>query len=165
MSGDADPAGKPDWESDGRDWPNRDASRFVEAGGLTWHVQLMGQGPVLLLLHGTGAATHSWRDLAPLLAERFTVYAPEHPGTTPGAPDDVLHLDGLWDLVLCYDEVLQALGLEGASLAGHSFGGMMACELAAAVPGRAPFIFPSGGLRRLPARRTICAGSWRRAPR
>ncbi|NBQ74895.1 MAG: alpha/beta hydrolase, partial [Acetobacteraceae bacterium] len=58
----------PSWEKDGRDWPNRTASRFVEAGGLNWHVQLMGQGPCLLLLHGTAAATHSWRDLAPLLA-------------------------------------------------------------------------------------------------
>jgi pimeloyl-ACP methyl ester carboxylesterase len=65
------------------------------------------------------------------------VYAPEHPGTTPGTPDDVHHLDGLWDLVLCYDEVLRALGLESAAFVGHSFGGMMACELAATVPGRA----------------------------
>ena len=58
------------WDQDGHDWPNRDASRFVEAAGLTWHVQIAGQGPVLLLLHGTGASTHSWRDLLPGLAER-----------------------------------------------------------------------------------------------
>jgi len=43
------------WERDGRDWPNRAFSRFIEAGGLRWHVQVMGQGPVALLLHGTGA--------------------------------------------------------------------------------------------------------------
>lgn len=53
------------WDRDGRDWPNRAASRFVEVGGIHWHVQQLGQGPVLLLLHGTGAATHSWRDIAP----------------------------------------------------------------------------------------------------
>ena len=52
----------------------------VAAGGLRWHVQVAGDGPVLLLLHGTGAATHSWRDLLPLLAERFTVVAPDLPG-------------------------------------------------------------------------------------
>ena len=40
----------------------------------------MGRGPVLLLVHGTAAATHSWRDLAPLLARRFTVVAPDLPG-------------------------------------------------------------------------------------
>jgi len=72
--------GKLVWERDGRDWPNRDASRFVRAGGLRWHVQKTGTGPVLLLVHGTGAATHSWRELAPLLARRFTVIAPDLPG-------------------------------------------------------------------------------------
>ena len=61
------------WERDGADWPHRAASRFVWAGGVHWHVQQLGQGPVALLLHGTGASTHSWRDLAPLLAEHSTV--------------------------------------------------------------------------------------------
>jgi magnesium chelatase accessory protein len=69
-----------DWHRDGGQWPNRRASRFVRAGGLRWHVQVLGDGPVLLLLHGTGAATHSWRDLLPLLAKRFTVVAPDLPG-------------------------------------------------------------------------------------
>lgn len=62
-----------DWDSDGRDWPNREASRFVAAGPLTWHVQEKGSGPPVVLLHGTGAATHSWRHLMPLLADRKSV--------------------------------------------------------------------------------------------
>ncbi len=68
------------WEKDGADWPNREASRFVAAGGLDWHVQVAGSGPSMLLLHGTGASTHSWRDLFMPLAERFTVIAPDLPG-------------------------------------------------------------------------------------
>ena len=40
----------------------------------------MGQGPVVLLIHGTGAASHSWRGLAPLLASDFTLIAPDLPG-------------------------------------------------------------------------------------
>jgi magnesium chelatase accessory protein len=43
------------WNRDGGDWPNREASGFVEAAGSRWHVQKMGQGPPLLLIHGTGA--------------------------------------------------------------------------------------------------------------
>ena len=45
-----------DWNSDGAKWPNRESSRFVRAGGLDWHVQVMGKGkgPVLLLLHQIG---------------------------------------------------------------------------------------------------------------
>ena len=60
------------WSRDGADWPNRDASIFVEAAGIRWHVQRMGEGPPLLLIHGTGAATHSWRGLLPLLAQHFS---------------------------------------------------------------------------------------------
>jgi pimeloyl-ACP methyl ester carboxylesterase len=71
------------------------------------------------------------------LAKGFTVYAPTHPGTAPDAPDDIYQLDGLWDLVLCYDELLRALKLDEAVLVGHSFGGMVACEMAAAYPRRA----------------------------
>lgn len=68
------------WSADGSGWPNRQASRFVEAAGYRWHVQVLGQGPVALLAHGTGAATHSWRALMPLLAKQFTVVAPDLPG-------------------------------------------------------------------------------------
>ena len=71
---------RPDWRVEGRGWPLAEHSRFVSAGGIDWHVQVMGNGPVALLLHGTGAATHSWRDLAPLLARDFTIVAPDLPG-------------------------------------------------------------------------------------
>jgi magnesium chelatase accessory protein len=62
------------------DWPHRTASRFVSAGGIEWHVQVMGKGPCALLLHGTGASTHSFRDLAPALAPDFSVIAVDLPG-------------------------------------------------------------------------------------
>jgi magnesium chelatase accessory protein len=77
------------WSSDGIDWPNREASRFIDAAGYRWHVQTMGEGPIALFAHGTGAATHSWRALPPLLSRYFTVVAPDLPGhgftETPGA--------------------------------------------------------------------------------
>lgn len=75
----------PDWAIQGLDWPNHAASRFVEAAGYRWHVQMMGPdsadaAPVCLLLHGTGAATHSWRGVMPLLARDFSVVAIDLPG-------------------------------------------------------------------------------------
>jgi pimeloyl-ACP methyl ester carboxylesterase len=94
-----------------------------------------GSGPALVFFHGSWGL--AWDPFLDELARTFTVYAPEHPGTTPEAPDDIYHLDGLWDLVLCYDELRRALGVERAVLAGHSFGAMVACELAAADPDRA----------------------------
>jgi pimeloyl-ACP methyl ester carboxylesterase len=94
-----------------------------------------GSGPALVFFHGPWGL--AWDPFLDTLARDFTVHAPEHPGTTPGAPDDIYQLDGLWDLVLCYDDLLEALGLEQALFVGHSFGAMVACEVAAASPRRA----------------------------
>ncbi len=109
------------WDRDGRDWPNHAASRFVDAGGFRWHVQVMGRGPALLLLHGTGASTHSWAKVAPLLAEHFTVVAPDLPGhaftDTPGA--DGLTLPGMAKSLAALTETL---ALKPELAVGHSAG-------------------------------------------
>jgi magnesium chelatase accessory protein len=112
---------RPLWDRDGRDWPNRRASRFVQAGGLRWHVQQLGRGPLVLLVHGTGAATHSWGVLAPLLARRFTVVAPDLPGHgfTETPPSQRLSLPGMAEAL---GELLGALGISPALAIGHSAG-------------------------------------------
>ena len=116
---------KPDWSVEGRDWPNRNASRFVLAGGLRWHVQIMGSGPTVLLLHGAGAATHSWRDVAPILASNFTVVAPDLPGhgftDTPASRG--LSLDGMASGVSRLMDVLDARPVMAV---GHSAGAAIA---------------------------------------
>lgn len=104
-----------------RDWPNREASRFVRAGGLQWHVQVAGAGPVLLLLHGTGAATHSWRGLLPLLARQFTVVAPDLPGHgfTEAPAMSRMSLAGM---ARALQTLLWTLEMTPAMAAGHSAG-------------------------------------------
>ena len=69
-----------DWEANRKSWPHAAHSRFVTVHGQTWHLQTFGKGPVLLLLHGTGASTHSWRDLVLTLAQDHTVICPDLPG-------------------------------------------------------------------------------------
>lgn len=117
------------WEDEGRDWPGRAHSRFVAAGGLRWHVQVAGDGPVLLLLHGTGASTHSWRDLLPRLAERFTVVAPDLPGHGFSAtlPRERTSLPGF---AAALAALLAELGLVARYTAGHSAGAAIAAQLA-----------------------------------
>lgn len=111
------------------DWPNRAASRYLEAGGLRWHVQTLGDvGPVLLLLHGTGAATHSWAGLAPLLAERFRVVAPDLPGH--GYSGYSARARSLPGMAAALGALLQALALSPALLVGHSAGAAVAVRLA-----------------------------------
>lgn len=114
-----------DWRTNGADWPNRGASRFVDAR-LRWHVQVMGAGPVLLLLHGTGASTHSWRDMMPLLAQRFTVVAPDLPGHgfTPPLPTPTLPA-----MARSVTRLIEALGLSPAMIVGHSAGAAIALRM------------------------------------
>ena len=97
-------------------------------------VHVAGSGPPVVFLHGAYGLT--WDPFLDGLAEQFTVYAPEHPGTTLGDPDGVKALDDLWDLVLYYDELFAQLGLENPTVIGHSFGGMVASEIAACYPQR-----------------------------
>jgi magnesium chelatase accessory protein len=114
-------ADRPDWEREGRDWPNRDASAFVTAGGLRWHVQRRGTGPCILLVHGTGAATHSWAGVLPLLAARFQVVAPDIPGHgfTESPPAHRLSLPGMAGALA---SLVVELGVRPALAVGHSAG-------------------------------------------
>jgi magnesium chelatase accessory protein len=104
------------WDRDGLDWPNRAASRFVSAGGLRWHIEDMGSGPVVLLLHGTGASTHSWRRFAPILAHRFRVIALDLPGHGFTESPRASHLT--------LPHMSQAIAI------GHSAGAAILCRMA-----------------------------------
>lgn len=76
-------SGRLDWAVERRHWPHHDASRFVDAGGCRWHVQVLDGAPgrpVWWLLHGTGAASHSWRALMDRLAPAVTLVVPDLPG-------------------------------------------------------------------------------------
>ena len=117
-------------ERDGADWPNRDASRFVEVGGLRWHVQLMGAGPTLLLVHGAGAATHSWRALMPLLARRFRVIAPDLPGHGFSDPLKARELS-LPGMARALGALLRAMDVSPRVVVGHSAGAATGGDAAA----------------------------------
>ncbi|MEO0993727.1 MAG: alpha/beta fold hydrolase BchO, partial [Pseudomonadota bacterium] len=122
-------ASPPLWRRDGRDWPHRDTSRFVRAEGLEWHVQVTGSGPVALLLHGAGGASHSWRGLIPLLAEHYTVVVPDLPGHgfTGTPPDPGLALPAMARRL---SGLVSALG-EAPSLGiGHSAGAAILMQMA-----------------------------------
>ena len=95
-------------------------------------VRVGGSGPPLVYLHAAGGPI--WDPFIEWLTESFTVYAPHHPGTGETQRESIHSVDSLWDLVLIYEEIFNALGLHGVPVIGTSFGGMMACELAAHRP-------------------------------
>ena len=122
-------AAAPTLEVEGRAWPFREASRMVHAGHINWHVQDMGaeNAPVALLVHGTGAATHSFRGLVPLLMREHRVIAIDLPGHgfTRGACPDDLTLPGMAREL---GGLIAALGVEPCLAIGHSAGAAVLIE-------------------------------------
>jgi len=110
-------------------WPHREFSRHIACRPHLWHVQVMGDGPLLLLLHGAGGATHSWRHLMPILAAQHRVVAIDLPGqgyTRMGSRArcgvDAIAAD---IVALCDDQ-----GWQPAAIIGHSAGAAIALRVA-----------------------------------
>jgi magnesium chelatase accessory protein len=114
-------------------WPHVARSREIVVGPLRWHVQHWPaphpDAPVALLLHGTGAGTHSWRRLAPLLSRGFEVVAPDLPGhaftLTPTAQSLTLPA-----VAGALHALVEALGCRPALVVGHSAGAAIALRMA-----------------------------------
>ena len=107
---------------------HRDTSVPVRRGKFQIRVVEGGEGDNLLYLHGEDGFP-GWTPFLDRLAQHYHVYAPAHPGVA--GSQGLEYLDGLWDLVLLYDELAQELGLDRLGAIGHSYGGMLAAELAA----------------------------------
>ena len=96
-------------------------------GAVTLRVLSGGQGAPVVYFHSFHEP-EPWSPFLARLAQRFTVYAPVHPGA-PGSTG-VESLDDVHDLPLVYDEMFDALSIDSPALVGHFFGGMVAAEIA-----------------------------------
>jgi pimeloyl-ACP methyl ester carboxylesterase len=115
-------------------------------GKVTTEVAIHGNGPPLVFLHGPWGLRND-QEFLDRLAVSHTVYAPKHPGTSDQDSEAVHQIDDWLDLVVYYGELFDRLELGKPALVGHSFGGMLACEIAAAMPervGRLVLIDPVG---------------------
>jgi pimeloyl-ACP methyl ester carboxylesterase len=112
------------------------AERFLEVGSRAVYVEQAGEGEALLLIHGFGGSTYSWRRVIPGLAEHRRVVAVDISGfgwTERVGDPSAYTLAGQERLLL---GVLDALGIERADVAGHSYGGGIALWLASRHPER-----------------------------
>lgn len=123
-----------DWARDLPDWPHAAASHRVRHRPHDWHIQEWGTGPTLLLLHGAGASTHTWRDLISRLSENHHVIALDLPGhgfTRAGSVSRLGLQTTAEDIAaLCTSEDWQP-----TALIGHSAGAAVALDLASRLPG------------------------------
>ncbi|WP_375279512.1 alpha/beta fold hydrolase BchO [Pseudooctadecabacter sp.] len=117
------------WPEDLAGWPLADQSRKVLCRPHRWHIQEGGTGDTLLLIHGAGGATQSWRGLFPLLAQNHHVVAVDLPGqgfTEIGAR-------GRCGLAHMTDDLASLIAQEGwkpKAIVGHSAGAAIALQLA-----------------------------------
>ena len=106
---------------------------WLDVGEVRVAYRRKGSGEPVLYLHGNGF-TRMWLPFQERIAESADLIAPDHPGY--GETEMPTWLGGFDDLVIHYDELLDALGLETVHVVGYSLGGWIAAELAAFYPRR-----------------------------
>ena len=109
--------------------------KFIEVNGHTIHYTKQGTGKPLILSHGFAGSIYTWRDLIPLLADHYTVYAYDVLGfgLSDKPSDGDYSMEAHGDSLIGF---MDALNLSTASLIGHSMGGVIIGYAALAAPSR-----------------------------
>lgn len=109
--------------------------KFIEVNGHTIHYTKQGTGKPLILSHGFAGSIYTWRELIPLLADHYTVYAYDVLGfgLSDKPSDGDYSMKGHGDSLIA---LMDALNLPSATLIGHSMGGVIIGYAALAAPSR-----------------------------
>jgi len=107
-------------------------SRTAQVDGVKLHYLTAGHGSPLILLHGYAETSLMWKPIMPVLAERFTVIAPD----LPGIGDSDIPPDGLnmKSAAIRIHELAKSLGVQKAEVVGHDIGLMVAYAYATQFP-------------------------------
>jgi pimeloyl-ACP methyl ester carboxylesterase len=111
---------------------NAIAARDARIDNVQLHYLTAGRGPAVILLHGYAETSRMWRPIIPLLAEKFTVIAPD----LPGIGDSAIPENGI-DMITSAERIhalVRSLGVEKARVVGHDIGLMVAYAYAAKFP-------------------------------
>ena len=122
-----------DWSQHKENWPNAEFSSFHTVKPHRWHVQRAGQGPKVLLIHGAGGATHSWRHVFPVLAQNFDTLAIDLPGQGFSALGNRSRCD-LPHMAEDLQRLLESLDFVPTAVVGHSAGAALMFWLALTEP-------------------------------
>lgn len=104
-------------------------SRTAKIDHVELHYLTAGHGPAVILLHGYAETSRMWRPIIPLLAEKFTVIAPD----LPGIGDSSIPANKI-DMLSAANRIhtlVRSLGIEKARVVGHDIGLMVAYAYAA----------------------------------
>jgi pimeloyl-ACP methyl ester carboxylesterase len=111
---------------------DKTTARTEEVDGVRLHYLAAGKGPAVILLHGYAETSRMWTPIIPLLADRFTVIAPD----LPGIGDTAIPADGadMKTAAIRIHALARKLGVEKARVVGHDIGLMVAYAYAAQFP-------------------------------
>ncbi|QSQ14574.1 alpha/beta fold hydrolase [Myxococcus landrumensis] len=127
----------------------RAPSKFININGLRTHYRDQGNGPTLVLLHGSNASLHTWEGWTNVLSRQYRVITMDLPGQGLTGPDARNRYSPL-DEVAWLDAFVEALGLKHFTLGGNSMGGGLAWRYAVLHPERVDrlILVDAFGLRR-----------------
>lgn len=116
------------WETLKHQWPNSQHSQFIQTSDVRWHVQIFGEGPPMLLLHGLGSSTHTWRGMAPHLSKHYRLIAVDMPGhgfsSIPKTSSATFE-----GMAKSLRELLDTLHIWPTAVMGHSAGACLVAKL------------------------------------
>ena len=121
------------WEAVAHSWPRAETSQFIRSSEIDFHVQISGEGPDVLLLHGAGASSHSFAGITPLLTPHFRVISPDLPGQGFSSllPAERVGLAPFSDYL---SALLKKLDAAPQWVIGHSAGAALATQFALSGP-------------------------------
>src|ERR1700739_842323 len=107
-------------------------SHTANVAGVQFHYMIAGKGPAVVLIHGYAETSSMWKPIIPLLAQRFTVIAPD----LPGIGDSSIPTGGLdmKNAAASVHALVRSLGVQQAEVVGHDIGLMVAYAYAAQFP-------------------------------
>jgi 2-hydroxy-6-oxonona-2,4-dienedioate hydrolase len=120
----------------------------IDVDGLPIRYLTAGTGPPLVLIHGAGDNALDWKWVLPALARTHRVYIPDLPGSPDSARPTADYSPAFFERFVA--NLLDALDIEGAVVAGNSLGGLIALRLALSEPARVTVLIlvDSAGLGR-----------------
>ncbi|CAA0103854.1 putative protein [Mycolicibacterium vanbaalenii] len=122
-------------------------TKFVDIHGVSQAVVDVGEGDeVLLLIHGMAGSADTWRAVIPQLAKKYRVVAPDLTGHGQSSKPRTDYSLGAFAVGL--RDLLDELGIESATIVGHSLGGGVAMQFLYQHPDycRRLVLISSGGL-------------------
>lgn len=121
-------------------------SQEITLHGHRVRYRVAGSGPLLVLIHGIAGSSATWQKVLPVLAERYTVVAPDLLGHGQSAKPRTDYSLGAYASAI--RDLLGALGYEHGTMLGHSLGGGVAMQFAYQFPERCErlVLVSSGGL-------------------